>query len=408
MLSLLASERAEALLLERIRQMEADGTLGCKDSLMFGCLVARASGGQETVSYAFSGAWNGKYIIPGFVPPCFSVSEFDRIVSQYDPMIHCYSDRIERGEKELGPVRSALSNECLNELRSLYVFHSPAGRVRLCDMDTGPLPTGTGDCAAAKLINWCFRKGWEPLSMCEIFYGRDCAAHRHLERCTPCDAKCAPIMKYLFNLNLIYSDDEIAVVDKEAGLLSVPGRGEDKQDCVSKRMRMIFPSAPENPSVHRLDMDTSGILVLAKTESAKRSLSMQFEHRNTEKTYIALLDGLVREDEGVIDLPMRLDVDNRPRQIIDHLQGKRAVTRFERIRVEIRDGRTVTRVRFRPLTGRTHQLRVHAASALFPIVGDRLYGSRKEGERLCLHAESLTFSHPASGERLTFTSPCPF
>ncbi len=136
---------------------------------------------------------------------------------------------------------------------------------------------------------------------------------------------------------------------------------------------------------------------------------MQFEARETEKVYVALLRGLIKEESGVIDLPMRLDVDNRPYQIIDFLQGKKAVTNWKKIKVEILNGEKVSRIRFYPHTGRTHQIRVHAASGLHtPIVGDRLYGERRDGERLCLHAESLTFTHPLTGERVTYKEDAPF
>ena len=192
-------------------------------------------------------------------------------------------------------------------------------------------------------------------------------------------------------------------------MLSVPGRGEDKQDCATARVKAVFPSIPDNPSVHRLDMDTSGVLVMAKDDAAKSSISRQFELRQTRKEYIALVEGVVRQDEGTIDLPLRLDVDDRPRQIVDEEHGKKAVTRFERIAVEIVDGRPVTRIRFAPLTGRTHQIRVHAAYGLgHPVVGDRLYGERLPGQRLCLHAGTLEFTHPATGTRVSFSSPCPF
>lgn len=409
MLRILPEGRAKDLLLSRIRELEDEGRLDRKKGLMLGCLVSRTKGGEETVSFAFSGAWNGKYIVPSFVPPCFSNSAFEDIVSRYDSAIHCYSDRIERGESALEATRRALSNECLDEIRKLYTFHSPIGKVHLADLDLPSMPTGLGDCATIKLLNNCFRRGWQPLELSELYYGDDSPKHCHLESCTPCDERCKPLMKYIFSLDLLYSDHSIALINKEEGMLSVPGRGEDKEDSVASRFRKIFPSCPQNPSVHRLDMDTSGILVLAKTREAHRKLSMQFEARETEKSYVALVEGLVRDDCGMIDLPIRLDVDRRPYQIVDHENGKKAVTRWQRIRVEILDGRQVTRIRFTPLTGRTHQIRVHAASGLgHPIVGDRLYGTRKEGERLCLHAESLSFDHPESGERVTFSSPCPF
>ncbi|MBQ0071549.1 MAG: RluA family pseudouridine synthase, partial [Spirochaetales bacterium] len=171
------------------------------------------------------------------------------------------------------------------------------------------------------------------------------------------------------------------------------------------RFHTLFPSSPEQCHVHRLDMDTSGLLVLAFHKEALKNLSLQFEKREVQKTYVALLEGVITETEGDIDLPMRLDTEHRPMQIVDMELGKPALTHWERISVNtLEDGR-YTRVRFFPHTGRTHQLRVHAASGLHhPIKGDNLYGHQKEGERLALHAESITFRHPRSGEMMTFMS----
>ena len=298
MLQLLSPDAARGPLVDLIASLEADGVISeDRDGIMFGCLVARAAGGQTCTVHAFSGALHGSYIHKGFVPPCFSAHEAEDIIGEYDSLIHCYSDRIERGEEGLEPMRSALSNECLARLRALYTFHTPIGTVKLDEMGLAGIPTGTGDCATIKLISYCFRRGWEPLSLCEIYYGHGSTRYSHMQMCTPCDEKCAPILPHILRIPMIYSDDEIIVVDKPEGMLSVPGRGEDKQDCATKRARDIFPSIPQNPSVHRLDMDTSGILVMAKTDDAKRGISRQFEQRTTKKTYIALVEGVVRQDE---------------------------------------------------------------------------------------------------------------
>lgn len=378
-------------------------------SLMLGLLTARTRTGEKVVLRAFSGQLDGTFNIPSFTPPCFSEHEAEAVISEYDSRIHCYSDRIEAGEEGLTGVRAALSNECLARLRSLYTFFSPQGKVTFADMEEKSFPTGTGDCAGIKLLSYCFKKGYEPVSLAEIYFGTESHTYKDGELCPPCDEKCRPILKYILGLDLLYSDEDIAVIAKPAGMLSVPGRGEDKLDSASTRIRQLFPSAPAIPSVHRLDMDTSGIMVFAKTEEAKRELSRQFEERETEKVYIALLRGVIRENEGTIELPIRLDVDNRPYQIVDHVQGKKAVTHWRKLGVEIRDGEKLTRIEFHPKTGRTHQLRVHSASGLgHSIKGDRLYGTRTEGERLCLHAESLTFTHPRTGERMTFSAEAPF
>lgn len=195
------------------------------------------------------------------------------------------------------------------------------------------------------------------------------------------------------------------MVDKPAGMLSVPGKGPDRVDCAVARVARMFPST--GPMIiHRLDMDTSGLLVVAINEHAQRELSRQFEERLVEKRYIALVEGQVERPEGVIDFPMRLDVERRPYQIRDDVHGRNAVTRY-RVRAYETDR---TRIEFVPVTGRTHQLRVHAAHPTglgHPILGDVLYGSGRgaESPRLMLHAEFLSFLHPTTGQRLEFTSP---
>lgn len=208
-------------------------------------------------------------------------------------------------------------------------------------------------------------------------------------------------------LKIVYRDPAFVVVEKPGGLLAVPGRGEDKQDCVVARLRGLLPETIAQPAVHRLDMYTSGLMVLAVTAEAHRQLSRQFEERRVEKRYIALLDGLVAGEAGEIRLPFRLDPDNRPYQIHDPLRGKMGITRWRLLAVE--NGRT--RIEFTPLTGRTHQLRLHAAHRLglgVPIVGDRLYGHGREGERMLLHAAHLAFAHPSTGEPVSLDSPAPF
>lgn len=372
--------------------------------LMLGVLTARTATGEKVVLRAFSGALDGRYNVKGFVPPCFSEKAFAQTVSEYDSMLHCYSDRIEQGEEDLIPIRRSLSNECLGEIRALYRFSSPMGTFGFSDIDVNYV-TGMGDCAAIKLLSYCFRKGFTPLSLAEIFIGRESETRKNGVLYPPCDEKCLPLMKHILSLDIIYSDESIAVINKAAGMLSTPGKGEDKYDSASVRIRKLFPDSPALPSCHRLDMDTSGVMVFAKTEKAKRDISMQFEARQTEKVYEALLRGVLKAEEGDISLPIRLDTDNRPYQIVDMENGKSALTHFRRVRVELLNGEKVTRVLFYPHTGRTHQIRVHAASGLgLPIVGDRLYGERKEKERLCLHAKSLSFIHPDTGKRVVFTS----
>ncbi|MFM9956750.1 MAG: RluA family pseudouridine synthase [Phycisphaerales bacterium] len=210
------------------------------------------------------------------------------------------------------------------------------------------------------------------------------------------------------DLTILAATDDYAVVDKPPGLLSVPGKGPDKQDCVPARVRARFPHATGPLIVHRLDMDTSGLLVVGLNPRAQANLSLQFEQRRVFKRYIALLDGIVAHaDHGEVDAPLRLDVSRRPYQVFDWLHGRPALTRWGVLTFEI----DRTRVSFEPLTGRTHQLRVHAAlrppiGIGHPILGDPLYGSAKAPPvpRLMLHAAVLRFSDPSTNREVEFTS----
>lgn len=208
-------------------------------------------------------------------------------------------------------------------------------------------------------------------------------------------------------IDILYTDSDIIVIDKPGGLLSVPGRGPGKQDCVVTRVQAIFSDVINQPAVHRLDMYTSGVMVIARTSEAHKNISKQFEQRKTEKKYIAVLEGILNEDFGRIELKFRLDTTNRPHQVFDPVQGKKGITLWRKLAIED----NATRVEFTPLTGRTHQLRLHAAHKRglnTPIIGDRLYGSGVEGDQMMLHASSLTIFHPKTQERITFVSEVPF
>jgi len=204
-------------------------------------------------------------------------------------------------------------------------------------------------------------------------------------------------------LRLCYQDEAIVVVDKPGGLLAVPGRGPDRLDSVVSRIRALFPECIEQPAAHRLDMETSGLMVLGLTRGAHAHLSRQFAMRRVEKGYLALLEGTVVGSIGEIALRFRLNPENRPCQVYDPIQGKEGISRWRKL--ELRGGRTL--VAFTPLTGRTHQLRLHASHPLglgCPIVGDRLYGMGRPGERLHLHSALLRFEHPTTGQWLVFSS----
>ncbi len=208
---------------------------------------------------------------------------------------------------------------------------------------------------------------------------------------------------------IVHRAARFVVVDKPSGMLSVPGKGAEKADCVAARVARMFPDAGGPLVVHRLDMETSGLMVLGLDADAQRDLSAQFEARTVEKSYIALLPRWGREgtelaELGTVNLPMRADLEHRPVQIVDHDQGREAVTHWRALSREV----DRIRIRFEPLTGRTHQIRVHAASGLGrPIIGDALYGG-ENAPRLMLHAAALSFAEPGARRRVMFESPVPF
>lgn len=204
----------------------------------------------------------------------------------------------------------------------------------------------------------------------------------------------------------LFCDATLLVVDKPSGLLSVPGRGEARQDCLIARLHR--QGLDDALAVHRLDMATSGLLVLARGKAAHSELSRQFRERLVDKRYIAVVAGLLRDDQGSIDLPLICDWPNRPRQMVDFAIGKPSLTHF---RVLARDpAADCTRVELEPITGRSHQLRVHLAALGHPILGDDLYAGAAvdRAPRLLLHASQISFFHPSTVEKLEFSSPPPF
>jgi tRNA pseudouridine32 synthase / 23S rRNA pseudouridine746 synthase len=203
-------------------------------------------------------------------------------------------------------------------------------------------------------------------------------------------------------MNVLHQDATLIAADKPAGLLAVPGRGADKQDCLWARVRAEWPDALV---VHRLDQATSGVMLFARGAVAQRALSTAFEQRRVAKRYEAVVAGVVIDDTGTIDLPLAADWPNRPRQQVDHARGRPSLTRW---RVLARDERT-TRLALEPVTGRSHQLRVHCAAIGHPIVGDTLYGNADiAAPRLLLHAAALTIAHPVDGTSLSVECPTPF
>lgn len=203
------------------------------------------------------------------------------------------------------------------------------------------------------------------------------------------------------SFELIYQDEALLVACKPAGLLAVPGRGEDKQDCLSTRLQSKFPDAL---IVHRLDMATSGLMVFARGAEMQRRLSEMFREREVEKRYVAMVQGKLEHAEGEVNLPMIADWPNRPLQKIDMESGKPSLTRYRLLGFDSGS----CRVELEPVTGRSHQLRLHMKSIGHPILGDALYGDASSAPRLLLHACFLSFAHPVTGSRLQFTSPAPF
>jgi len=204
-------------------------------------------------------------------------------------------------------------------------------------------------------------------------------------------------------LAVLHADHEVVLVDKPAGLLSVPGKGPHLADCLMARVRAAYPTAL---LVHRLDRDTSGVMIFALTPHAQRHLGLQFEKRQTKKTYVARVWGEVAQNTGTVDLPLIVDWPNRPLQMVDHVNGRAAVTDWRRVRT----GGGESRMRLMPRTGRSHQLRVHMLALGHPILGDPFYatGQARDFARLMLHSEVLQFRHPDGGRGMRVTAKCPF
>lgn len=400
-----------------------------EQGVMIGCLVCANKNGEKIILYALSG---NSFELRGnfdgvFVPPIVSSEKIKAALFPNDKRIHELTEKIKTANDDekfvLKKEREKLTTESLARVHSLYEFHCIDGSVKkltsLCK-DKLP-PTGTGDCTAPKLFDYAFLHSLFPVSMSEMYFGKATTTKRPRETYTPCDERCALILPAMLGLHIVYRDDDILVVNKAHGLLSVPGRGEAKQDCVVSRMKKLFPKTIEFPSVHRLDMETSGLLVLAFTKEAQRALSMQFEKGLVQKKYIALLDGVLEnangssapkknEKSGEMSLAFSLDWENRPKRIYDETNGKVGITAWEKLGYAwYRDAdgknRKTTRILFTPKTGRTHQLRLAASDEHgfgLPIVGDALYGKCEATEHLHLQAFYLSFLHPTTRERMTF------
>lgn len=357
-----------------------------------------------------------------FVPSIVSNDEIDKALLKNDKEIHDLTDKIEalpvkNSERlELIKKRTELTDASLKKVFELYSFtRFDSNKISLTQIikeHGGNLPpAGTGDCCAPKLLSYAFENKLEIISMDEVYFGRDTAHKKNAVSYPPCDERCGYILPFILGLEILYRDKEIIVINKPSGLLSVPGRGAGKEDCAETRVRNLFPQAPKQCAVHRLDMETSGILVLSLTQKAHSSMNAQFAEGTVHKKYIALLDGILHgKPEGCTELPFRLDPDNRPHQIYDKVYGKSGITKWKKLGVKGK----YTCIEFTPLTGRTHQLRLAASCSKelgglgIPIAGDTLYGKRIPGGRLMLHASEIEFHHPISGELIHISCPPDF
>ncbi|WP_244222343.1 RluA family pseudouridine synthase [Corallococcus praedator] len=336
--------------------------------------------------------------------------------------------KAERRLRALDRLRRIVSRGFMKQLHDTYAITNARGETRpLRTLYAGAEPpSGAGDCAGAKLLAHAFAHRLQPVALAEFWWGTPPASGGRIQGAfyPACRDKCGPLLPFMLEglevsaprlfvpppaptpeLSIIFEDAWLVIIDKPCGLLSVPGRDAALTDSVLTRLRARHPHATGPLLVHRLDLDTSGLLVAALDARTHSALQRQFLHRDVDKQYVALIGGPVQGASGTITLPLRVDLDDRPRQIVDPVHGKPAVTDWRVLHREA--GRT--RVAFHPRTGRTHQLRVHAAHPLglgAPIVGDPLYGHADR--RLFLHAEVLSFVHPATGERVSFTRAAPF
>ena len=388
---------------------------------MFGVLVVSlppsASGKEGELAFlaAYSGLLAGRNDWSYFVPPVYDAQQPDGHFKTTEREISAKG-----GDKEMSQElqlwlfhQYQLLNAHGEKKDLVAIWQSYYTREKLRRKFPLP-PGGTGDCCAPKLLQYAYQKGLHPVCMAEFWWGAPTKeeVRQHLNYYPACRGKCKPILTWMLQgldvdpnpellgfqhmeIPVVYEDDALLVVNKPSGMLSVPGRIEDYS--VEAVMRERYP---DSIVVHRLDMGTSGLLIVAKNGESYRILQQQFIHHEVKKKYVALLEHS-GEGSGSICLPMRPDPMNRPRQVVDMNHGKRAATRYEFIGNRL--------VALWPETGRTHQLRIHCAhpdGLANPIVGDELYGTR--GQRLCLHAAEIWFRHPVSGSEMHITSEIPF
>lgn len=359
----------------------------------------------------------------------FQKAELKRIRSRWQQVIDNLKSQLAESDRKIAEwktERKQRSQSLQKRIFQNFVMLNARGESRdLCEIfattPQGLPPAGAGECAAPKLLQYAFLNGYKPVAMAEFWVGRSPKEEiRHDGHFYPaCKAKCEPILNWMLqgldvepnpleqssqplDIEVLYDDAWIVAVNKPEGMLSVPGK--ISATSLQERVQQLYPQC-DMQVVHRLDMATSGVLLFAKNQDAHKALQAMFESRKITKLYVAILDGIVEHDCGTIDLPLILNPDDRPHQIVSHAYGKQAITRYE----VISRGEGKTRIHFYPETGRTHQLRVHASHSdglNAPIVGDILYGTHDS--RLYLHAQTIEFIHPITKETITITTPCPF
>jgi tRNA pseudouridine32 synthase/23S rRNA pseudouridine746 synthase len=346
-----------------------------------------------------------------------------RLKRQRDEMLQPLQTLIDQADQrisELKQQRKVLSRQLQEQMHASYWLTNFRGEsLSLHQISLGEaMPTGTGDCCAPKLLHYAATHRLQPLAMAEFWWGSAQEDKIQGAFYGACAERCQPLMGFLLSgleaplpleapatdLPIIYQDGWLIGVDKPAGLLSVPGRYRDRQDSVLSRLKLRLAGDAPIP-VHRLDQDTSGILLFARDRQSYRLLSQQFQQRQVRKIYEAVLAGAIEPEVGTIQLPLWGDPCHRPYQKVDWQQGKPSITHFRVLQREA----SLTRVEFMPVTGRSHQIRVHAQEGLgVPILGDRLYGGSAGGDRLHLHARELHIQHPYIGQMLYLRAETPF
>ncbi len=331
-------------------------------------------------------------------------------LKQVEDLLNIYLDKITPLKLERKDLSNALQSRLFNEYKFLNVKSETKNLLNIFESTVlKKPPAGAGECAAPKLLQHAFLNGLSPIALAEFWWGQSPSADikKHKHYYPACRGKCEPILHHMLEgmnvepnpmlvnpglgkkIEILFEDEHFAIINKPAELLSVPGK--NIQDSVYERMRTKYPKADGPLIVHRLDMSTSGIMVIALTKKSYDHIQKQFINRTVKKRYVAQLDGVPATKEGTIELPLRVDLNDRPRQVVCYEHGKHAKTKWKLLK--ILNGKAF--VQFFPITGRTHQLRMHSSHCKglnIPITGDDLYGTKSS--RLHLHAEYIVFSHP--------------